>query len=124
MDFGPVGPDICANLPTGEVLVTANGVFHVNLNGAGDYWITETLTGPAVITDGTSTLFAGHLEAWFGQENNAPIGVLNDVANLFGTNLQSGQSVRAHFESHAFYVPDTNPPVILPTGSHSNMRCS
>src|SRR2546428_624475 len=76
MDFGPVGPDICPNLPTGELLVTAIGVFPGNVNGAGDYWITETLTGPAVITDGTSTLFAGHLEAWFGREDNGPIGLL------------------------------------------------
>ena len=54
--------------------------------------------------------FTGHLEAWFGQENNLPIGVLNDVANVMGTNLDTGHSIRVHFEQHALYVPDTDPP--------------
>jgi hypothetical protein len=128
MDFGPAGPDICPNLPTGELLVTANGVFHINVNGAGDFWITETITGSASIITGTPAApvnhFTGHLEAWFGQENNMPIGVMNDVANVMGTNLDTGQSLRVHFEQHALYVPDTNPPQIIPTGAHSNMTCA
>jgi len=53
-----------------------------------------------------------------------PIGVLNDVANVMGTNLDTGHSIRVHFEQHALYVPDTFPPQFLPMGAHANMTCA
>jgi hypothetical protein len=125
MDFGPAGPFICPNIPSGELWLTANGVFHFNVNRAGDFWITSTLTGPITILDSTGkAVLTGHAETWFGQENNMTNGVTNEVFNATGTNLLTGQSVRFHMEGHAFYVPDTNPPVFVPSPSdHLNSSC-
>jgi hypothetical protein len=41
--------------------------------------------------------------------------------NLTGTNLVTGESLRVHFEEHAFFDPTTGQ--ILPTGSHFNVTC-
>jgi hypothetical protein len=122
MDLGPIPPGICPNLPGGELLGTVNGVFHFTVNRAGDFWVTSTLTGSAVITDGVSNLFAGHLETWFGDENNKQIGVTNAVDNITGTNLATGQSVGAHLEMHGFYNPITGQFVPSP-GDHTKVTC-
>jgi hypothetical protein len=102
-------------------LATVNGVFHVNINGAGDNWTTSTLTGPFTITSGATVLATGHLETWFGQENNLTNSVGNAIFNLTGTNLVTGQRIRLHLEEHAFFDPITGQ--ILPTGSHFNISC-
>jgi hypothetical protein len=120
-DLGPSDQFGCPNVPSGEVLATLNGVFHVNINGAGDSWITSTLTGPFTIASGSGVLAAGHVETWFGQENNLSNSVGNAVLNLTGTNLVTGESLRVHFEEHAFFDPTTGQ--ILPTGSHFNVTC-
>ena len=120
-DLGPSDQFGCPNLPSGELLATVNGVFHVTINGAGDNWTTSTLTGPFTIASGSNVLATGHLETWFGQENNLSNSVGNAMFNLTGTNLVTGQGVRLHFEQHAFFDPTTGP--ILPTGSHFNISC-
>ena len=120
-DLGPTVQFGCPSLPSGELSATVNAIFHVNVNGAGDSWITSTLAGPFTITSGSTVLATGHLETWFGQENNLSNSVGNAVFNLSGTNLVTGQSVRLHFEQHAFFDPITGQ--ILLTGSHFNTSC-
>jgi hypothetical protein len=46
MDFGPAVLVSVPNLPTGELLVDASRVFHGNINGAGDFWITQPSPAP------------------------------------------------------------------------------
>jgi hypothetical protein len=120
-DLGPSDQFGCPNVPSGEVLATVNAIFHVNINGAGDNWTTSTLSGPFAIVSGQNTLASGHLETWFGQENNLSNSVGNAIFNLTGTNLATGQGFRAHIEQHAFFDPITGQ--ILLTGSHFNMSC-
>src|SRR4029077_9105828 len=124
MDLGPIPSGICPNLPGGELVGTVSGVFHVTSNRAGDFWITSTLTGSAVIVDPTTgaALFSGHLETWFGQENNNQIGVQNAVDNINGTNLTNGQSAGAPLEMHQFYDLSTFLPVPSPS-NHTNVVC-
>jgi hypothetical protein len=119
--LGPSDQFGCPNVPSGLVLATVNGIFHVNINGAGDSWTTSTLTGPFVIVSGQTVLATGHLETWFGQENNLSNSVGNAIFNLTGTNLATGQSFRVHLEQHAFFDPITGQ--ILLTGSHFNVSC-
>jgi hypothetical protein len=121
-DLGPSVQFGCPNVPSGEVLATVNAIFHVNINGAGDNWTTSTLSGPFAIVSGqNTTLAAGHLETWFGQENNLSNSVGNAIFNMTGTNLATGQGFRVHLEQHAFFDPITGQ--ILLTGSHFNMSC-
>lgn len=120
-DLGPSIQFGCPNVPSGEVLATVNAIFHVNINAAGDNWTTSTLSGPFMIVAGNTSLASGHLETWFGQENNLSNSVGNAIFNLTGTNLATGQGFRVHLEQHAFFDPITGQ--ILLTGSHFNLSC-
>lgn len=125
-----IGPVPCPTFPPGDLVLSANGIMHMTINNARDFWITGTLTGPAVITSATGKqLFVGHGETWFGVENNNRNGVDHFTENVTGTNLVTGQSVSAHFEGHVFFVPvdwpPTGPPQIVPSpGDHFNISCS
>jgi hypothetical protein len=122
-DLGPSDQFGCPNVPSGEVLAIVNAIFHVTINGAGDNWTTSTLSGPFTIVSSQGTTAAtGHLETWFGQENNLSNSVGNAMLNLTGTNVATGQGFRLHFEQHAFFDPITGQ--ILLTGSHFNFSCS
>jgi hypothetical protein len=120
-DLGPSVQLGCPNVPSGEVLATVNGIFHVNINAAGDNWTTSTLNGPFMIVAGNTSLASGHLETWFGQENNLSNSVGNAIFNLTGTNPATGQGFSVHLEQHAFFDPITGQ--ILLTGSHFNLSC-
>jgi hypothetical protein len=121
-DLGPSDQFRCPTLPSGEILATVNGIFHVNVNAAGDNWTTSTLSGPFTINAGRSIVGSGHLETWFGQENNLSNSVGNAIFNMTGTNLVTGQGFRLHLEQHAFFDPITGQ--ILLTGSHFNVICA
>jgi hypothetical protein len=120
-DLGPSDQFGCPNVPSGEVSATVNAIFHVNINGAGDNWTTSTLSGPFTIKSGTTVVATGHVETWFGQENNLTNSVGNAILNLTGTNLVTGQGFRVHFEQHAFFDPITMLPLL--TGSHFHASC-
>ncbi len=120
----PLGPSDqfgCPNVPSGMTLATVNAIFHVNINRAGDNWTTSTLSGSFVINAGGSVVATGHVETWFGQENNLSNSVGNAILNLVGTNSITGQGFRVHFEQHAFFDPITGLPLL--TGSHVNASC-
>ncbi len=55
------------------ITLTYNGVFHFNVNKAGDFWGTGTQTGSvvAVPLDTSLPTYTGHFTTWFGiSENN------------------------------------------------------
>jgi hypothetical protein len=118
-DLGPSYLFGCPTLPSGEVLGIVNGIFHVNINAAGDNWTTSTLTGSFTIVSSGAVLASGHLETWFGQENNLTNSVGNAVSNLSGTNLVTGQAIKVHIEQHAFFDPTGQ--IVL--SGHSNVSC-
>jgi hypothetical protein len=117
---------------------TGNGVQHVNVNNAQDFWFTSTMVGEATLVLGTVTLdshgnvtsftadptkptFAGHLQQWFGASFNK-----NNFSNSGTTNIQAtgsdGSSLSLHFNLHinttgmAPFVPNMN-------SMHFDVRC-
>jgi hypothetical protein len=86
IDVGPAG---CV---PGDLVISGNGVLHMTVNNAGDFWETGTVEGAA-----TAAGFTGHATAWFGVENNAQNSVNHFIANAVGT-LSDGTSLRIHQE--------------------------
>lgn len=90
-----VGPSGCLN---GDVVIMGNGVEHMTVNNAGDFWVTATLEGAATVSDTTNAvLWSGHATAWFGIENNAQNNVQHFILNGVGT-LADGSMLRIHQE--------------------------
>jgi hypothetical protein len=84
-----------AGCVAGDITIIGNGVVHMTVNNAGDFWITETVEGAA--TDAAAG-FSGHAAAWFGLEhNNGLSNVLHFIADAVGT-LGDGTSLRIHQE--------------------------
>src|SRR5215469_5217472 len=86
IDVGPAG---CV---PGDLMISGNGVLHMTVNNAGDFWETGTVEGAA-----TATGFTGHAVAWFGVEDNAQNVVNHFIANAVGT-LADGASLTIHQE--------------------------
>ncbi|HEY7985079.1 MAG TPA: hypothetical protein VID73_12965, partial [Ktedonobacterales bacterium] len=57
---------------TGTLTLTYNGVFHVTVNRAGDFWVTGTMTGTFLFVpdDASQPTFTGHFTSWFGTSAN------------------------------------------------------
>ncbi len=86
IDVGPAG---CV---PGDLVISGNGVLHMTINNAGDFWETGTVEGAA-----TAAGFTGHATAWFGVENNAQNSVNHFTTNAIGT-LSDGTTLRIHQE--------------------------
>lgn len=64
------------------ITITGNAIGHVTQNGAGDFWITETIEGSFV---STPLGYTGHTAQWFGFEENASNFVVHAIAEVVGT---------------------------------------
>ncbi len=130
----------CTMVP-GYVLIytTGNGVQHINVNAAQDFWFTFTMVGPSTIVQGTALLdahgnpisftpdyslatFSGQLQQWFGEQVNNNNRSLSTTANFQGVS-STGVSVSLHFNIHlnstaaAPTVPNMN-------SMHFDVSCS
>ena len=87
--------------PTGMLTITSNSVFHVNVNQAGDLWITGTSEGSVgfVAFPPRTTSYTGHFASWFGVSLNRNNAVVHDTFNLHITG-SDGSTVSAHFITH------------------------
>ena len=105
IDVGPAG---CV---PGDLVISGNGVEHMTVNNAGDFWVTGTVEGAATVTGPSgATLFSGHAAAWFGIEDNNQNGVQHFIANANGT-LADGTTVGIHQEGQ-FTVNAQGIPVV------------
>jgi hypothetical protein len=89
--------------PSGTVTITYNGVFHINVNKAGDFWVTGTQEGWFVLVpdDATMPTFEGHFATWFGESDNNRNDVQHDTFNARGTATDgSGATVEVHAVNH------------------------
>jgi hypothetical protein len=116
-----------------------NGIQHVNVNRAQDFWFTSTMEGAATIVlgfvvldsngnpisftpDPTKPTFAGHFQQWFGAEFNNKNFSNSGTTNFQGTG-SDGSSLSLHFNFHinttgmAPFVPNMN-------SMHFDVRCS
>jgi hypothetical protein len=95
------GVDPCTG-STGTVTLTlTHQVFHVNVDGAGDLWITGTQNGTAVFTpdDAAAPAGSGSWAAWFGGSQNNRNGVLSDTFNV-QVHFPTGQTATLHEVDH------------------------
>lgn len=116
--FAPVPPmsspsaNPCDPTDTGIfTLVTRQNVFHINVNGAGDLWITNTQNGTATF-DSTSggASGQGNWAAWFGGSFNNKNLVLHSTFNVT-IHVANGQTVTSHETAHMMILPSGLPGV-------------
>jgi hypothetical protein len=116
----------CTGIFTEWVFVqqTGNGVQHVNVNAAQDFWFTSTMVGPATLVVGTVLLdsngkpifdsngnpiftadptkpvFVGQLQQWFGASFNNKNFSNSGTLNLQATAVDGSMTIAAHFNFH------------------------
>jgi hypothetical protein len=125
---------------------TGNGVQHVNVNRAQDFWFTSTMVGPMTLVVGTVLLdsdgrpildsngnpiftrdlskptFTGQLQQWFGASFNNKNFSNSGTLNLQATG-SDGSSISVHFNIHINttgmqpFIPNMN-------SAHFDVRCS
>lgn len=111
---------------------TGNGVSHQTVNGAGDFWATNTFTGWATITSypvsslanistdasgnttativGAPDLVAtGHITEWFGVSDNNHNSVIHGTIHFQGTVSGTGAPVSVSSVFHAAWLPSADP---------------
>jgi hypothetical protein len=146
--FPPPGPgDNCpAYLEDdfGHVVATGNGVEHVTINKAGDFWSTVTFTGDATITlyapdnvdvtfdqDGNvaatpigppDAVVTGHLTQWFGASDNKQSGEFGQTTTVQGVD-QDGNAITIHMTQHANWTPGSEPFDDPPHHAQADFSC-
>ncbi len=119
----PGMPVPSCGLPAVWIEVNGNGVQHINVNKAQDFWETSTLEGAANISllsitfdsdhnpiFGPGAAYAtGHLTTWFGISANNKNYVVHDTGNLVATTT-TGAQVSLHFVDHASSIPPNSVP--------------
>jgi hypothetical protein len=100
------GVDPCTGDKGTLTMATTHQVFHVNVNGASDFWITGTQNGTITFTPDTigAPSGSGPWAAWFGGGQNNQSGVLHDTFNA-QVHLTNGQTVSAHVVDHFNFTP-------------------
>lgn len=90
----------CRGIPA-AITLTYNGVFHININKAGDFWVTGTMTGDfvAVPFDATQPTFSGHFTTWFGESDNKQNFVDHSTFIVHGTG-SDGSTIKFHDTAH------------------------
>jgi hypothetical protein len=118
-------PATCAG-PVGLTMfsATGNGVQHLTVNGTGD-WFTTTFEGTGTLfmidaQNNVGPLYQGHVQEWFGAEDNHQNGVQHATFNFHGaqvTDPTQTLSVHAAFD----VTVNANGTV---TANHFNVSCS
>src|SRR5205807_4884690 len=81
-------------------MYVAHQVFHLNVNGAGDVWLTGTQTGSATFTSSTDgPSYSGRSTSWFGASLNKQNAVMTDTLSLTLTDA-FGDRVSMHEVDH------------------------
>jgi hypothetical protein len=120
---------------------TGNGVQHMTVNAAQDFWFTTTLAGPATIfpivivtvdqfgnpvvwhvDTSRPPIATGQLQQWFGFQGNNMNRVFSFTTNFQGT-LSTGQSVTLHFNAH-MNSTGANPVMPNLNSMHFDVTCS
>ena len=80
-------PVTCAGTGVSLINATGNGVQHLTVNGTGD-WFTETFAGVGTLTMlPPGTTYQGHVQTWFGSEDNNQNGVVHATLNFDGSSV-------------------------------------
>ncbi|WP_426997842.1 hypothetical protein [Pseudarthrobacter sp. N5] len=87
---------------------TGNAVFHLNINNAGDSWFTTTTEGTVTLQtqwNGSWTTWTGHVQEWFGAEDNNKNSVQHATFNFNGTSTTDPSQT---LTMHAAFTATTN----------------
>jgi hypothetical protein len=103
-------PDVnpCDPADTGTFSMTPNrSVFHVNVNGDGDLWVTGTTNGTAAfVPDNPGDVSAtGSFANWFGVELNNK-NFVNTFTTTVAMHLSNGQTAIFHEIGHVTLTPN------------------
>lgn len=102
---GQVSVDQSNVNPCSGVLGTAtmitNSIIHVNVNGAGDVWITETATSHFTFVPNSPgpPSYHGEFTFWFGESLNNQNTVITDIGNIV-VNGSDGSQITLHIVMH------------------------
>jgi hypothetical protein len=119
--FSDTIPIACAGPGTTMFTATVNGVEHFTANGTGD-WFTATAAGEGtvVVSDVAASPFQGHIQEWFGAEDNLNNRVFHATFNFQGTSVANPSQTLA---MHAAFDVTFNANGALAT-SHFTVSCS
>jgi len=130
----------CSTLTNWALIDTVGeGVQHINVNAAQDFWFTATMVGATTIVQGTVVLdsngnpisftpdhslptFSGRFQQWFGESINNQSATVSATGNFQGTS-STGAAVSLHFNDHINFtasqrlVPNLN-------SLHFDVSCS
>jgi hypothetical protein len=112
---------------------TGNGVQHINVNAAQDFWTTLTMVGATTVVQGSGTVgnfipdpnmptFTGHMQQWFGEQVNNKNASLSGTTNFQGIS-STGASVSLHFNLH-FNSTAAAPGFPNMSSMHFDVSCS
>ena len=95
------GANPCTGDPGTITLNDNHSIFHVNVNGAGDVWVTGTDGGAAsfVADSSSAPSGSGTWTSWFGGSLNSTNTVLHSTMHL-GIHLSDGSTVTMHDTMH------------------------
>jgi len=90
----------CSGVVGTATLVT-NSIVHVNVNGAGDVWITETATSHFTFVPNSPgpPSYHGEFTFWFGESLNNQNTVVTDIGNIV-LNGSDGSQITFHVVLH------------------------
>ena len=85
----------------GTATMVTNSVAHITVNGAGDVWITQTLTSHFTFVPNVAgpPSYHGEFTFWFGESLNQNNSVVHDIGNIV-VNGSDGSKITAHFVDH------------------------
>ena len=113
-------PVTCAGPGVSLINATGNGVQHLTVNGTGD-WFTETFAGEGTLTMlPPGTTYQGHVQTWFGSEDNNQNSVVHATLNFEGTNVVVPSQI---LRMHAAFDVTVNANGVM-TVSNFTVNCS
>ena len=145
----PGGATNCPSWITDDFVVldmSGNGVEHVTINKAQDFWFTTTFSGngtatfyPASSIDNivmdqngnvvsydvvgpADTVVTGHLTDWFGGSGNNKNAVMHGTIDLHGSD-SSGNPVSVHDNQHQSWTGGQNPFLDPPHDAFNDTHC-
>ena len=112
-------PVTCAGTGVSLIDATGNGLQHLTANGTGD-WFTTTFAGEGTLTMiPPGTTYRGHVQTWFGSEDNNQNSVVHATLNFDGANVADPSTV---LHMHAAFDVTVNANGV-PTANNFTVDC-
>ncbi len=112
-------PVACAGPGVSLINAAGNGVQHLTVNDTGD-WFTTTFAGEGtlmMVPPGTT--YQGHVQIWFGSEDNNQNSVVHATLNFDGTNVADPSQI---LHLHAAFDVTINANGV-PTANNFTVTC-